>query len=64
MPNTSATLEYIALPHFPRHALGTFLNAMKEGYAHTPTKGTIAELPGSKPSSIDMTGGVCSTPIR
>lgn len=31
-----------------RHALGHFLEAMKTGYANTPAKGTIAEMPGSK----------------
>jgi len=38
--------SYISL--FPRTAHATFMRAMKEGYASKPTKGTIAELPGSK----------------
>ncbi|MBY0472917.1 hypothetical protein K2Q00_01355 [Patescibacteria group bacterium] len=33
---------------FGRQAHHHFMEAMKQGYAATPTKGTLAELPGSK----------------
>jgi hypothetical protein len=42
------TLDFIRMPGFSHHALGTFFYAMQRGYATSATKGSLEALPGSK----------------